>query len=114
MLVIPSILTAVGTQDVLSHLILYGQPMGIHPLPHQQGDSCTRINHHEALSSLAPGLVTPCNLPGSNADGDVWLMSLLLLGFGRFRPQLGRLEPTRRHMYLLDDQGIGHLKQDTR
>ena len=65
------------------------------------------VNHHEALSSLAPGLVTPCDLPGSNTDGDVWLMSWLLLGFGWLRPQLGHLEPARRHTYLLDDQGIG-------
>ena len=35
-------------------------------------------------------------------------MSQLLLGFGRLRPWLGHLEPARRHMYLLDDQGIGY------
>ena len=73
----------------------------------------TCVNHHEALNSLVPGLVPPHDLPGSNIDGDVWLMSLLLLGFGRLKPQLGRLEPARRHMYLLADQGIGHPRQST-
>ena len=41
-------------------------------------------------------------------------MSHLLLGFGRLRPWLGRLEPAHRHMYLLDDQGVRCLGQDTR
>ena len=40
-------------------------------------------------------------------------MSLLLLGFGQLRLQLGRFEPTRRHMYLLDDQGVRCPKQGT-
>ena len=102
---------AVGTQDVLSCLLLHGQPMGVCPLLHQQGDGPVLVNHHEALSSLTPGLVTPHDLPGSNTDGDVWLISLLLLGFGQLRPQLGRLEPARRHTYLLDDQGIRCLGQ---
>ena len=86
--------------------------MGVHPLLHQQGDGRTRVNHQEALSSLALRLVTPRDLPRSNADGDVWLVSWLLLGFSRLRPWLGRLEPAHRHTYLLDDEGIGRLWQD--
>ena len=86
--------------------------MGIHPLLCQQGDGRTHVNHQEALSSLALGLVTPHDLPGSNADGDVWLVSWLLLGFGQLRPWLGHLEPAHRHLYLLDEKGIGCLWQD--
>ena len=56
--------------------------MGICPLLHQQGDGHPCVNHHEAFSGLAPGLITPRDLPGSNTDGDMWLMSLLHLGFG--------------------------------
>ena len=61
-----------------------GSP-SVRPLFGQQGDGRSRVNHQEALSGLALGLVTPSNLPRSNADGDVWLMSWLLLGFGRLR-----------------------------
>ena len=86
--------------------------MGICLLLHQQGDSRARVNHHEALNGLAPGLVTPRDLPGSNTDRDVWLMSWLLLGFGWLRPQLGHLEPAQRHTYLLDDQGVERPRQD--
>ena len=86
--------------------------MGIRPILGQQGDGRTRVNHQEALSGLALGLVTPHDLPRSNADRDVWLMSWLLLGFGWLRPQLGHLEPACRHAYLLDDEGIGRLLQD--
>ena len=60
--------------------------MGIRPLLHQQGDGHVRVNDQEAFSSLAPRLVTPRDLPGSNTDGDVWLVSQLLLGFGWLRP----------------------------
>ena len=35
---------------------------------HQQGDGHAHVNHHEAFSCLAPGLVTPRDLPGSNTD----------------------------------------------
>ena len=83
--------------------------MGFHLLLHQQGDGRAHVDHQEAFSSLAPRLVTPRDLPGSNTDGDVWLMSLLLLGFGRLRPRLGRLEPAHKHTYLLNDQGIGRF-----
>ena len=38
-------------------------------------------------------------------------MSLLCLGAGRLRPRIGRLEPTRRHTYLLYDEGVRHSKQ---
>ena len=114
MLVIPIILTAVPlAPEIYSACLLsHGQPMGIRPLLGQQGDGRSHVNHQEALSGLALGLVTPRDLPRSNADGDVWLMSWLLLGFGRLRARLGHLEPTRRHMYLLYDKGIGRLRQD--
>ena len=97
--------SSIGARDILGRLLSHGQPVGIHPLLGQQGDGCTRVNHQEALSGLALGLVTPCDLPRSNADRDVWLMSWLLLGFGWLRPRLGHLEPARRHTYLLDDEG---------
>ena len=104
MLVVPTILTAVPlAPDILSCLLLHGQPMGMCPLLHQQGDGRTRVNHQEALSSLALRLVTPHNLPGSNADGEVWLVSRLLLGLGWLRTWLDCLEPACRHTYLLDD-----------
>ena len=106
--------SAIGAQDVLGRLLLQGQPMCVCPLLHQQGDGHAGVNHHEALSSLAPGLVTPRDLTRSNADRDVWLMSWLLLGFGQLRPWLGCPKPDHRHMYLPDDQGVGHLGQDTR
>ena len=61
----------------------------------------------------APGLITPSDLPGSNADGDIWLMSLLCLGFSWLRPWLGYLEPAHRHTYLLYDEGVRHPKQGT-
>ena len=102
---------AVGTQDVLGRLILHGQPMGIHPLLCQQGAGHTRVNYYEALSSLAPGLVTPRDLPGSNTDGDVWLISWLLLSFDWLRLWLGCLEPAHRHTYLLDNQALGTLSR---
>ena len=85
--------------------------MGICPLLHQQGDGHACVNHHEALSGLFPGLITPCDLPGSNADGDIWLMSLLCLVFGRLRLQFSCLEPACRHMYLLYHKGVRHPKQ---
>ena len=83
--------------------------MGVRLLLHQQSDGCTCVDHQEALSGLALRLVTPRDLSRSNTDGDVWLISWLLLGFGRLRPQLGHLEPACRHTYLLDDEGIGRL-----
>ena len=86
--------------------------MGIYPLLHQQSGGHACVDHHEAFSGLTPGLVTPHDLLGSNTDGDVWLISLLLLGFSWFRPWLGCLEPARRHIYLLDDQGIRRPKLD--
>ena len=101
---------AVGTQDVLGRLLIHGQAMGIRPLINQQGDGHAHVNYHQALSSLAPELITPYDLPGSNTDGEVWLISLLL-SFGWLRPWLGCLEPACRHTYLLDDQGIGCPKQ---
>ena len=85
--------SSVGAQDVLGLLLSHGQPVGIRPLLGQQGDGCSGVNHQEAVSGLALGLVTPCDLPRSNADGDVWLMSWLLLGIGWLRPWLGRPEP---------------------
>ena len=98
---------SIGTQDILSCLLLHGQAVGVCSL-HQQGDGRTHLDHHEAFSGLAPGLVTPHDLPESNTDGDVWLMSLLLLGFGQISPWLGHLKPVHRHTYLLDDEGIRH------
>ena len=44
--------------------------------------AAAHVNHHEDFSGLAPGLVNPHDLPRFNTDGDVWLMPLLLLGFG--------------------------------
>ena len=83
--------------------------MGICLLLGQQGDGRACVDHQEALSGLALGLVVPRDLPRSYADGDVWLMSWLLLGFGWLRPWLGRLEPARRHTHLLYDEGVGRL-----
>ena len=77
--------------------------MGIRPLLCQQGDGHAHVDHQEALSSFALGIVTLYDLPGSNADREVWLVSWLLLGFGQLRPQLGCLESAHRHKYLLDD-----------
>ena len=71
------------------------------------------INHHEALSGLTPGLITPRDLPGSNTDGDIQLMLLLYSGFGQLRLQLGHLELVRMHTYLLYDEGIRRPKQGT-
>ena len=88
--------------------------MGIRPLLGQQSDGCSGVDHQEALRGLALGLVTPSDLPRSNADGDVWLVPWLLLGFGWLGAWLGRLEPSGRHTYLLDDEGIGRLGQDAR
>ena len=84
---------SVGTQDILGRFFSHGQPVGVCPLLGQQGDGYSRVDHQKALSGLALGLVTPRDLPRSNADGDVWLMSWLLLGFGRLRARLGHLEP---------------------
>ena len=111
MQVVHTILTrgSVGTQDVLGHLLLHSQPVGVRPFLHHQGDGCAHVDHQEALSSLTLRLVTPRDLLGSNADGDVWLVSWLLLGFSWLRPQLGHLEPAHRHTHLLDDEGIGCL-----
>ena len=85
--------SSVGTRDILGHLLSHRQPVGIRPLRGQQGDGRSHVNHQEAFSGLALGLVTPRDLLRSNADGDVWLVSWLLLGFGRLRAQLGCLEP---------------------
>ena len=104
--------SSVGARDILSRLLSDGQPVGVRPLLGQQGDGRSRIDHQEALTGFALGLVTPRDLPRSNADGDVWLMSWLLLGFGQLRAWLGRLEPPRRHTYLLYYKGIGRLRQD--
>ena len=87
--------------------------MGICPLLHQQSDGHTRVDKHKALSGLAPGLITPRDLPGSKADRDIWLMSLLCLGFSWLRLWLGHLEPAGRHTYLLYDESIRHSKQGT-
>ena len=106
--------SSVGAQDILGHLFSHGQPVGIHPLLGQQGDGHSGVNHQEALRGLALGLVTPRDLPRSNADGDVWLVSWLLLGFGRLRARLSCVEPSGRHTYLLDDEGVGRLRQDAR
>ena len=115
MLVVPTILTAVPlVPEMYSATFSFTvKAVGVCPLLCQQGDGHAHVDHHEAFSGLAPGLVTPCDLPGSNTDGDVWLISLLLLGFGQLRPRLGHLEPAHRHTYLLDDQGIRRLKQGT-
>ena len=99
--------SSVGTRDVLGRLFSHGQPVGVRPLLGQQGDGRSSVDHQEALGGLALGLVTPRDLPRSNADGDVWLVSWLLLGFSRLRAQLSHLEPPGRHTYLLDDEGIG-------
>ena len=72
---------SIGTQDILCHLFLHCQPMNIHSFLYQQGDGHARVDHQEAFSGLTPRLVTPRDLPGSNADGEVWLVSRLLLGF---------------------------------
>ena len=85
--------------------------MSICLLLHQQGDGCAHVNHREAFSGLAPRLITPRGLPGSNTDRDMQMMSWLLLGFGQLRPWLGHLELARRHMYLLYDEGIRRSKQ---
>ena len=83
----------IGARDILGRLFPNGQPVGVHPLLGQQGDGCSGVNHQEALSGLALGLVTPHDLPRSNADRDVWLVPWLLLGFSWLRVWLGRLEP---------------------
>ena len=85
--------SSVGTRDILSCLFLNGQPVGVCPLPGQQSDGRSSVDHQEALRGLALGLVTPCDLPRSNAHRDVWLVPCLLLGFGRLRVQLSCLEP---------------------
>ena len=85
--------SSVGARDILGCLFPNGQPVGIHPLLGQQGDGPSCANHQEALRSLALGLITPHDLPRSNADRDVWLVPWLLLGFGRLRAWLSRLEP---------------------
>ena len=100
----------IGAQDILSRLFLHGQAVGVHPLLYQQGDGRARVAHHKAFSGLALGLVTLGDLPGSNAYGDVWLISLLL-SFSRLRLWLRRLEPACRQMYLLDDQDVRHSNQ---
>ena len=65
-----------------------------------------------SFNGLAFGLVTPRNLPGCNTEGDVQLISWLLLGYGQLRPWLGHLEPTCRYMYILGDQGaLGSLSR---
>ena len=106
--------SSVGTRDILGRFFSHGQPVGICPLLGQQGDGHSGVDHQEALCGFALGLVTPCDLPRSNADGDVWFVPWLLLGFGRLRARLGCLEPPRGHAYLLYDQGIGRLCQDAR
>ena len=106
--------SSVGARDILGRLFLNGQPVGVRPLLGQQSDGRSGVNHQEALSGLALGLVTPRDLPRSNADGDVWLVPWLLLGFGWLRAWLSRLEPSRWHAYLLDDEGVGRLGQDAR
>ena len=63
------------------------------------------------VSGLTPRLITPHDLAGCNTDGEIWLIPLLSLDFGGLRPQLGSLELAHRHIYLLDDKGIGHPKQ---
>ena len=65
---------SVGARDILCRLFSHGQPVGVCPLLGQQGDGRSCVDHQEALSGLAIGLVTPRDLPRSNADGDVWLM----------------------------------------
>ena len=60
--------------------------MGVRPLLCQQGDGCAHFDYQEALSSLTLRLVTPHDLLGSNTDGEVWLVSQLLLGLGWLRP----------------------------
>ena len=77
--------SSVGARDILGRLFLNGQPVGVRPLLGQQSDGRSGVDHQEALSGLALGLVTPCDLPRSNADGDVWLVPWLLLGFGWLR-----------------------------
>ena len=106
--------SSIGARDILGRLFLNGQPVGVCPLLGQQSDGCSGVDHQEALSGLALGLVTPRDLPRSNTDGDVWLVPWLLLGFGWLRAWLGRLEPSKRHTYLLNDQGIGRLWEDAR
>ena len=104
--------SSIGTRDILGRLFSHGQPVGVRPLLGQQGDGRSGVNHQEALRRLALGLVTPRDLPRSNADRDVWLVSWLLLGFCRIRARLSRLEPSGRHAYLLYDEGVGRLWQD--
>ena len=106
--------SSVGARDILGRLFLNGQPVGVRPLLGQQSDGRSGVDHQEALGGLALGLVTPRDLARSNADGDVWLVPWLLLGFGWLRVRLGRLEPSGRHTYLLNDQGVGRLWEDAR
>ena len=60
--------SSIGARDILSRLLSYGQPVGVRPLLGQQGDGHSGVNHQEALSGLALGLVTPRDLLRSNAD----------------------------------------------
>ena len=85
--------SSVGARDILCRLFLNGQPMGVRPLLGQQSDGHYGVDHQEALTDLALGLVTPRDLPRSNADGDVWLVPWLFLGFGWLRARLSHLEP---------------------
>ena len=41
----------------------------------------------------------------------MWLVLLLSSGFSKLGPWLCSLELAHRHIDLLDDEGIGHLKQ---
>ena len=84
--------------------------MGIHPPLHQKGNGQPHVDHHQALSGLSLGLVTPRDLPGCNTDEDMWLMLLLHPGFSQLRPQLGHLEPARGQTILFNDQDIKRPK----
>ena len=54
--------SSVGTRDILGHLFLNGQPVGVCPLLGQQSNGRSGVDHQEALRGLALGLVTPRGL----------------------------------------------------
>ena len=96
MLVVPIILTAVPLAPEIysAAFSLTGSPWVSAHFLVSKVMAAPGVDHQEALSGLALGLVTPRDLPRSNADGDVWLVPWLLLGFGWLRARLSRLEPS--------------------
>ena len=95
MLVVPIILTAVPLAPEIysAGFTLTGSPWASAHFLVSKVMAAPVSTIRRPLRGLALGLVTPRDLPRSNADGDVWLVPWLLLGFGWLRAQLGRLEP---------------------